>query len=111
MNKIVHYKHWKTGEEREYKLNSDNSYSEQLTKVFCPFDKTPIIFKYNDYFQTCFCPNCSLEYSKNSNQEEINKQAESQVREWQKNLVSLHKQTATLELRIKHAEKQGLLQN
>jgi len=54
----IDYRDWKTGEACQYVLNCYSHDIEHKTKLFCPFDNTPLIFAYDDYDKSLFCPNC-----------------------------------------------------
>jgi uncharacterized Zn finger protein (UPF0148 family) len=106
--RIVHFKHWQTGEECEYNPSYSMDHIRK-TNLICPFDSTPIFRR--DYYHNehdIFCPNCHEYYSRNT-QEEINKQAKDDVLRNKKTLKELEERKADLEARIKHAEEVGLI--
>jgi hypothetical protein len=110
MVEIIKYKDWKTGEEKEYKLNQHSSEIETKTNLICPFDNTPILersYYHNEY--DAFCLNCRNPYSRTRSQEEINEQAKNYFLRNKKNLKELEVVKADLEARIKHAEEVGLI--
>jgi hypothetical protein len=104
---FLKYKSWKTGEEYEYKLNLSWAH-ERVTQLVCPFDKTPLLFCYDDMDKWTECVNCGEHYLLGS-QQEIDEQARNNALERKRELDKLEKRKADLEARIKHAEEGGLL--
>jgi DNA-directed RNA polymerase subunit M/transcription elongation factor TFIIS len=106
----IDYNDWKTGEKRQYILNDYTSDIEHKTKLFCPFDNTPLIFAYDERDKTLSCPNCGEQYHPHSrSQEEINNQSKAYALRKKNYLKEIEEKRADLEARVKHAEEVGLI--
>jgi hypothetical protein len=66
---ILKYKHWRTGEEREYSLIQGEAFLERVSSLTCPFDNSPLIFVGGE--DKLFCANCGEAYPPVSKQEDL----------------------------------------
>jgi|WetSurMetagenome_2_1015567.scaffolds.fasta_scaffold1822255_1 hypothetical protein len=68
--KILKYKHWRTGEMRVYTLKQgEGTLMERISSLTCPFDNFPLIFIGGE--DKLFCANCGEAYPPVSKQEDL----------------------------------------